>query len=45
MGSAAIYTVKPDITKETVQTLFFAISRDSLYPGYIYLIMVIYIVI
>ena len=40
-----IYTVKPDITKETVQTLFFVISRDSLYPGYIvYLIMVIYIV-
>jgi hypothetical protein len=39
------YTVKPDITKETVQTLFFVISRDSLYPGYIvYLIMVIYIV-
>ena len=39
------YTVKLDITKETVQTLFFVISRDSLYPGYIvYLIMVIYIV-
>src|SRR4051812_30318852 len=28
MGRCSIYTVKPDITKETVLTLFFVISRE-----------------